>query len=312
MILLHTSLPSFLKVYGTEDGCLDAVFAGKWPRGFRCPYCDHDDGYRLSRQRVMECASCGGQTSITANTVFQDSHVPLTSWFLTMYLIANDKGGVSSSRLAELLGVNRKTSDLLLRKIRTAMGDRDENLTLAGYIEMDEAFLGGRSSNRSLGKSPFEGKVQVLVMVESENMSAGNLVLTVLPDAKIDSIKEAVQKRVDDEPGGHMFRTDALGRHHVVRTLGHFLNMSVMTKAQLDTSMACLSLAISHLKRFFRGTYHHYCRKYVQDFLNEFCYRWNRRHFKSRKVNHLITACTLHPAVTAKSPKYRPSILAAA
>jgi hypothetical protein len=312
MILLNTSLPKFLETYDSDDACLDAISATKWPHGFLCQYCGHDDACRLSRPRTMQCSSCRRQSSITANTIFQDSHIPLTSWFLAIYLVANDNGGISSVRLAELLGVNRKSTDLMLAKLRIAMGDRDKNLTLAGYIELDEAFLGGRSRSKRLGKSQFEGKIQVLVMIESENMEAGNLVLTVLPDMKIDTLKDAVAERVDNDPGGHLFRADGLGKHHVLRTLGHHVNMSIMTKAQLDTSMACLSLAISHLKRFFKGTYHHFCKKRVQDYLDEFCYRWNRRQFKTRKVTHLITACTLHPAAPAKFTKRPPALFAVA
>lgn len=305
MILLNASLPKFLEAYGDEESCLQAVFDTKWPRGFRCPYCAHDDGYRLSKLRTMQCALCKRQTSITARTIFQDSHLPLTIWFLAMYLVANDKGGVSSVRLGEQLGVNRKTTDLMLRKMRMAMGDRDQNLTLAGYIELDEAYLGGRSKSRRLGKSPFERKVQVLVMVESENMAAGNLVMQVIPDDTIESIKKVVAERVDDDPPGQLFRADGLGRHHAVRLLGHHLNMSVMTKVELNTMMACLSLAISHVKRFFKGTYHHFCKTYVQDYLNEFCYRWNRRHIKKNKAQHLLTACVLHPALPAKVTHFR-------
>lgn len=300
MILLSASLPKYLLAYGDEESCLQAVFDAKWPRGFRCPYCDHDDGYRLSKLRTMQCALCKRQTSITARTIFQDSHLPLTVWFLALYLVANDKGGVSSVRLGEQLGVNRKTTDLMLRKIRNAMGDRDKNLTLAGYIELDEAYLGGRSKNKRLGKSPFDGKVQVLVMVESENMAAGNLVMKVIPDNSFESIQNVVAERVDDDPPGQLFRADGLGRHHAVRLLGHHLNMSVMTKEELNTMMACLSLAVSHVKRFFKGTYHHFCTTYVQNYLDEFCYRWNRRHIKRNKAQHLLTACVLHPALPAK------------
>src|SRR5580698_6520513 len=103
MILISSSLPRYLNAYGSESACLDAVFNVKWPRGFICPYCNHNDGYRLSKQRRMQCASCKRQTSITANTIFQDSHVPLTIWFLALYLIANDKGGISALRLAKAL-----------------------------------------------------------------------------------------------------------------------------------------------------------------------------------------------------------------
>ena len=311
MILLDSSLLAFLNSYDSEKACLDAILHVKWPTGFRCPYCDHDDGYRLSKPRTMQCASCKRQTSITANTIFQDSRVPLQKWFVTIYLVAHDKGGVSAARLKVLLGVNRKTAELMLRKIRTAMGTRDKNLTLAGYIELDEAFLGGRSPNKRVGKSPFDGKVQVLVMVESENMAAGNVVMKVIPDNRIESLKPVIAEKVESDPPGQLFRADALGRHHVVRLLDHHINMSVMSKAELNTQMACLSLAVSHVKRFFKGTYHHFCKLRIQEYLDEFCYRWNRRHFEKTLASHLITACVLHPAVTANFTK-GPIIRAAA
>lgn len=303
MILLDSSLPAFLAAYGTNESCLQAVFEAKWPRGFMCPYCEHNNGYRLSRPRTMQCSSCGRQTSITANTIFQDARIPLTVWFLAIYLVANDKGGISALRLGKELGVNEKTAYSVLQKLRTAMGDRDRNLTLAGYIELDEAFFGGRSPNRRQGKSPFDGKVQVLVMVESENMCAGNLVMQVIPDNGIESIQNIIAEKVDNEPPGQMFRTDALGRHHGIRSLGHHVNMSVMTKEELNTQMACLSLAISHAKRFFKGTFHHFCKRHIQKYLDEFCYRWNRRHLERQLTSHLITACVLHPAAPAKATR---------
>lgn len=299
MILIDSSLTAFMKTYDSEEACLAAIYRAKWPRGFVCPYCEHNAGYELRKPRMMECASCRRQTSITANTLFQDSKVPLVSWFLAIYLIANDKGGVSACRLEKVLGINRKSASLMLKKIRVAMGDRDKNLTLAGYIELDEAFLGGRSNTKRVGKSPFDGKVEVLVMVESENMKAGNLVLQVIPDSKIATIQDAVKERIDADPPGHTIRTDALSRHHGLRSLGHHVNMTKMSKKELDTKMACLSLAISHLKRFFKGTYHHFCRTHIQSVLNEFCYRWNRRHLKKQITSHLITACVLHVPVIA-------------
>jgi hypothetical protein len=231
---------------------------------------------------------------------------------LAIYLVANDKGGISALRLGKELGVNRKTAYLLLKKMRAAMGDRDENVTLAGYIELDEAFFGGRAPNKREGKSPFEGKVQVLVMVESENMAAGNLVMKVIPDNQMETIQAVVAEKVDCDPPGQWFRTDGLGRHHGVRSLGHHVNMSPMTKVELNTQMACLSLAISHAKRFFKGTYHHFCKDNIQSYLDEFCYRWNRRHLEKQLASHLITACVLHRAVMARCVKSPPPFAAAA
>ena len=312
MILLKASLISYMEAYGTEEKCLESIYQSKWPRGFVCPSCEHNNGYRLSRRRTMECSCCGRQTSITADTIFEDSRIPLPCWFLAIYLVANDKGGVSATRLGKQLGVQRKSAALLLRKLRGSMGDRDEKLTLAGYIELDEAFLGGKSHSRTEGKSPFDGKVQVLVMVESENMKAGNLVLKVIPDSKIETLQEVVAQKVESDPPGQVFRTDALGRHHGLRSLGHYVNMTKMAKTELNTKMACLSLAISHLKRFFKGTYHHFCKLNIQSYLNEFCYRWNRRHLEKQIASHLITACVLHEADPAPTRKPRTTYLQAA
>jgi hypothetical protein len=312
MLLLNSSLPVYQKAYGNEEACLQAVFETKWPRGFVCPYCEHNGGWQLKDLRTMQCASCHRQTSITANTIFQDSHLPLPLLFLAIYFVANDKGGVSAMKLGKQLGVHRMTAHLLLQKIRVAMGTRDKNMTLAGYIELDEGFFGGRRSKKAPGESPFEGKVQVLVMVESENMAAGNLVMTVIPDTNIETLKEAINRKVDSDPPGHSFRADGLTRHHIIRALGHHVNMAVMTKAELNTQMACLSLAISHAKRFFKGTYHHFCKLHIQNYLDEFCYRWNRRHLENQLASHLLTACVLHPAVPAKVTKYNSLVAIAA
>lgn len=281
MILLNASLISYMEAYGTEEKCVDAIYQSKWQHGFICPRCEHNNGYRLSRQRTMKCSCCGRQTSITADTIFEDSRIPLPCWFLAIYLVANDKGGVSATRLGKQLGMQRKSAALLLRKLRSSMGDRDEKLTLAGYIELDEAFLGGKSHSRTEGKSPFDVKVQVLVMVESD-------------------------------PPGQVFRTDALDRHHGLRSLVHYVNMTKMTKTELNTKMACLSLAISHLKCFIKGTYHHFCKLNIHSYLNEFCYRWNRRHLEKQIASHLITACVLHEAVPAPKRKPRTTYLQAA
>ncbi len=178
------------------------------------------------------------------------------------------------------------------------MGDRDKNPTLAGYIELDEAYLGGRKRTSAWESRRLTEGPGPRVMVESENMAAGNLVMKVIPDNSFESIQNVVAERVDDDPPGQLFRADGLGRHHAVRLLGHHLNMSVMTKEELNTMMACLSLAVSHVKRFFKGTYHHFAQPTFRIIWTN-SHRWNRRHIKRNKAQHL-TACVLHPALPAK------------
>jgi transposase-like protein len=298
MAYIDLSLPEFQQRFSSENTCLDAIFAARWPRGFICPYCNHNDGTRLfCRPRVIECCSCHRQSSITANTLFHRSHVPLTKWFLAIYLFAQDKGGASATRLSKLLGINYPTVWFMLQRLRMAMSTRDENLTLAGYIELDEAFFGGRAKSKRNRKPPSDNKIQVLVLVESEGRQAGNLVMKVINSSQYYDLKPIIADKVEADPPGQWFRGDGWGSHHVVMDFGHHIKMGHVSNDQQDRILRCVSLAVSHAKRFFKGTYHHFCKIHIQRYLDEFCYRWNRRHLFDQLASHLLTACVLHPSV---------------
>ena len=198
MAYIDLSLPKFIKKFATEEACLQAISAARWPRGFVCPKCGHHGGTRLAERRSMQCWSCHRQTSITSQTLFHGSHIPLVTWFLAIYLVAHDKAGISTKRLAKHLDMHYSTAWSLLHRIRFAMGTRDENLTLAGYIELDEAFFGGKSRNkrtRKGPKKPAEKKKMVFIMVESEGSQAGNLVMKVVKDATLDTLKHLEGRR---------------------------------------------------------------------------------------------------------------------
>lgn len=238
MAYVDLPLPKFQQQFSTEEACLQAIFEARWPRGFVCPKCGHNDGNRIpTRPRIVQCCFCRRQ--ITANTIFHRSHVPLVMWFLCIYLFAQDKGGASALRLSKQLGMHYATVWFMLQRLRFAMARRDENPTLAGYIEMDEAFFGGRSKSKRNCKPPRHNKKQVLVLVDSE-------------------------------PGGHWFRSDGWGSHHVVRSFGHRIDMRKIPSEKQDKELPCISLAVSHAKRFFKGTYHHFCKIHIQCYLDEF------------------------------------------
>lgn len=300
MAYTDMSFPEFDAKFNCQEVCLDAIFEKRWPHGFICPVCGHNDGYRLKTRPVVECCVCKHQESITANTIFHKSKTSLRLWFLLLYEMAHDKGGASAMRLAKRFGMHRTQVQVMQKKIRTAMGTRDGNLTLAGYIELDEAFFGGRSQ-KIPGKAATAGKVQVLVLVESEGWQAGNLVMEVINSSSMSEIENVIANKVESDPGGQWIRSDGLGTHHIVMNHGHKIDMTPVPNALLDKYLRCVSLAISHAKRYFMGTYHHFCKKSIQRYLNEFCYRWNRRHLEKQLASHLIASCVLHPAISNKS-----------
>ena len=176
------------------------------------------------------------------------------------------------------------------------MQTRDENLTLAGFIELDEAFFGGRSRGQKVRKPPSHNKITVLIMVESEGKVAGNVVMKVVDSTHYNDLKPVIKEKVEQDPGGQWFRADGWGAHHVVMKYGHKIEMTPISAAEQDRELRCVNLAVSHAKRFFKGTYHHFCKKHIQRYLDEFCYRWNRRHLFGVLSLHLLTACVLRGA----------------
>ena len=300
MPYVELTLPQFQMRFNSEEACLQAVFDARWPRGFVCPNCQHNGGHRLSGRRTVQCASCRRQTSITSGTLFHRSHLPLMKWFLLIYLLAHDKGGGSTLRLSKQLGMHYATTWFAVQKIRFAMATRDENLTLAGYIELDEAFFGGRSRRHGKGP-PSNKKKRVLLMVESEGTQAGNLVMKVIHGATWTSLKPIIKSKIESEPGGQWFRSDAWQAHDVVMLFGHKIKMTHIPNHLQDREFPCISLAITHAKRFLLGTFHQYCKRHIQRYLDEFCYRWNRRHLGNQLASRLIASCALCPPITYSS-----------
>jgi hypothetical protein len=277
-----TTLLEFQKRYSTEDACLRAIEKMRWPKGYICPICNHGVGYRLTTRRLIECAKCKHQSSIIAGTIFHKTRIPLLNWFWMIFLVARDKGGASALRLAKQLGMHYDTVWHILHKIRLAMSKRDkEAVQLAGLIEMDEGFFGGKKR-----------KTQVLVMIEREGKKSGNLVMQKIfgSFASEPGVKKVVEARVDNTFRQH-FVTDAANAHNVVRKLGHTLEMHKSTPETAAKYLPLVHMAISLAKRFILGTYHGVSRKHLQQYLDEFCFRYNRRSTDLQLHESLLRAC---------------------
>ena len=107
------SLRDFLKLYGTELQCAQAVFQARWPQGFRCPACGYHKDCQLHTRKVFQCIRCQRQVSLTAGTVFEHTKLPLTTWYLAIYLLTQSKNGISAMDLMRQLGVSYNTAWML-------------------------------------------------------------------------------------------------------------------------------------------------------------------------------------------------------
>jgi transposase-like protein len=288
-------LQDFQRMFGSEEACLQAIFEARWPRGFVCPHCGHDDGYRLSKRRAIQCASCRRQTSITAGTVFHKTKIPLKRWFWLIFLMTQDKGGISTKRAAALLQMHYTTVWFIMHKLREAMEDRLQGPLLAGFVEVDDAFIGGKSKwLGKRGRAP-SNKKQVCVMVERLHGKAGDAAIVVLPNQLGETFVAAVESHL--EPMTHV-RTDGLHTNSVLHGRVGKLNMTKIGKLYEQGALENVDRVISLVKRFLLGTYHQYCsRAHLQRFLNEFCYRFNRRYQWYQLASRLVSACALCPPI---------------
>ena len=305
--------------FNSEEACLEFLKELRWPNGFVCPNCGHDDGYFLSCRPLVQCVLCRHQTSVTAGTLFHKTHAPLRVWFYIIREVASDKGGASSSRLASVLGMPQKTIWNMLHKIRHAMGRRDENITLAGFIEMDEAIIGphcrrhsgaratpsptgpetstepdpqkpkqkGRGRPRKNGPNP-KTQTPVLVLVEQEPQHAGFVAMKVLDRIARNDILEFVEQRVDE---CQHIKTDGWLSHHVLRTFNCTYEAVVCSGADGCTELPIVHRTISLLKNFLMGTYWGVSVKYLHSYLQEFSFRFNRRDTHHPLWLSLLRAC---------------------
>ncbi len=288
------SVVEFQDQFRTEADCLDFIEKVRWPKGFRCPNCDHDFGYQLHSRRLIQCAVCRRQTSVTAGTIFHKSRTPLRHWFWMIFQLAQDKGGTSSVRMAKQLGMFQSTVWHQLHKLRHAMERRDENISLAGFIELDEAIIGpharktgrqkrseGGPREKRLGKRSRSGKkaktqTEVVVMVERENGMAGNIAMKVVYRTTRDTVQEVIEQSVENNR--QFIKSDALQSHFVVRSMGHqHLALRLSGSDAACEELPVVHRAISLLKRYLMGTYHTVSSRYLQRYLSEFSFRWNRR-----------------------------------
>ena len=145
----NLSVDEFLGQYGDENQCLDALYKWRWPDGFRCPHCGHDRYCQLTVRKLRQCNRCRRQTSVTAGTVFDSTKLPLTVWFLGMYLMSQDRQGASAMTLHRHLGISYNAAWRLRRKLWQVMTDSNPPFVLIGndYRDAPGATTSSRFSN---------------------------------------------------------------------------------------------------------------------------------------------------------------------
>jgi len=324
------SLPQFQKFFPDDARCAKYLEAMKWPEGFVCPTCGHqEEPYRFVTRSsvVLRCRACRKNASLTAGTIMQSSHTPLTTWFWGAYLMTTQTPGISSTQFQRQLGLSsRQTSFTLLHKLRSCMvrPDRDK-IGSEHTVEIDECYVGGVTRGEGSGVHHMTmviGAVEVCTkkprkddaerkkvknkrkngktQAEKIETYAGRLRLQVIPDHCMDILTAFVKDNIAPKA---TILSDGWQGYNELLDLGYKHKPLVLAgdSKKANEHLPMIHRAFSNLKTWILGTHHGRVEpQHLQAYLNEYVFRFNRRLHPMSGFNSILGL-----AAKSVSPTYQ-------
>ena len=271
------SLAKFLSIYGTDEQCRNALFRMRWPDGFACPNCGYTTYCELNTRKVFQCYKCRSQTSLTSGTIFADTKLKLSSWFLGIYLITQSKDGISSLNLSRSLGISANAALRMKHKAQQVMKEREETKPLSGHIQVDDSYMGGKSRDGKRGRGASGKTPFIAAVATTEEGHPLTMKFNVISGFTKQEIADWAKKHI---MSGSVITSDGLGCFPGFEDAG-CIHMSIVTgggPASVDIpDFKWVNTMIGNVKNAIRGTYHAVSPKHIPRYLAEFCYRFNRR-----------------------------------
>lgn len=283
-----TNLQQAMKYFKDEAFCREHLAKMRWPDGkVICPKCGQKGAYKYKNMPSYKCKSktCLNRFSVTVGSLFENTKIPLSKWFVAIWLVSAHKKGVSSYQIARDLGIGQKAGWFLLHRIRKMLEDKAPE-KLESVVEIDECYVGGKWKNKSLSKRKQKkdqngyyptNKVPVMGMVQRDGKAVVKIIGTKYYD---DSFKDLVRKNVTptaiiitDAHLGYKGLDKEYADHQVV-------NHSIEEYARGSFHTNTIEGFFSHLKRSILGCYHHVSKKHLEKYCIETAYRYNTRKLK--------------------------------
>jgi transposase-like protein len=287
------------RAFPTEEACLAYLAEQRWPGGqVTCPRCNSDKKVYALKARPYRwvckaCAKNGYRFSPLVGTIYENTNVPLRTWFRVIYLVTVSKKGVSAMQVQRMIDpsqggtkVSYRTAWYMLHRIRAAMKDDDVlSMMLTGEVEVDETFVGGKNRNRHGGGRGMMKRTGKRTINRDDKMPVigaiarkGNVIARAMGHVTGKHmrafVKEVVSDKVslvatDDHVGYRLLGAEGFPHESVSHSHGEYVRGNVHT-ANLDQFW-------SLLKRGVIGTYHQISWDYLPLYLAEFSYRHNHR-----------------------------------
>lgn len=281
---MFNNLQEAIKYFSDENLCRDLLAKMRWTGGVPvCPKCGKVGAYSYHNKPWYKCADqkCKNRFSVTKGTFCEGTKLPLSKWFIAMWLIGNRKKGTSSLQIARDLSIGRKAAWFLLHRVRAMLEDKAP-MKLQSFVEVDETWIGGKlekmnsTRRKKYRASGNDNKYPVMGLVEKN----GNARLQVIGTK---SLKTVVRTNVDtsavvitDEHLGYKGLAKEYAQHETVNhSIDQYVSDSGFTTNTVEGFFSCL-------KRSIVGTYHSISRKHLQAYCTETAYRYNTRKITDR------------------------------
>jgi transposase len=293
---LRFTLKSFLDKFPDSDACLEYLKEKRYPGGVtQCAKCGVErKHHRVTGRPAYACDYCGKMISPMAGTIFEHSSTSLRTWFYAMYLMGSTRCGISAKQIQRETGVTYKCAWRIFRQIRSLLAE-DDGMQLEGpIVEIDETYVGGQRKGKR-GR-PMRGdrvKTAVVAIVQRK----GKAIAKAVKDTSRDSIYPLVSKHVvpgsviytDEYPvydGIPMFQKHGNSWYPTYqhRTVRHSDGECVRGDAHTNSVEGFWML----IKTGIRGVYHSVSTKYLQSYLDEYSFRYNRRHEGNQQFNAIL------------------------
>jgi transposase-like protein len=275
------TLAQIEKMFPHETACRDYLMACRWPDGVSCPRCGHTKVYAIVAKphhwQCHHCAKQGYRFSVLVGTIFENTNVSLVVWFKVIWLMMSSKKGISALQIQRMLGIGSyRTAWSMCHRIRAGMAD-EEFQKLTGFVEMDEAYIGGKDKNkhwpyRDGGSRGGKGKMIVVGAVQR----GGNVVARTVDKVNSLTLAHFIQEVVSHKVS--LLSTDASPHYPMIPgirrgVVDHHRRQYVVGAIHTNT----IEGFWSQFKRGVVGTFHKVTQKYLALYVAEFAFRYNNR-----------------------------------
>ncbi|MBT3424962.1 MAG: IS1595 family transposase [Bacteroidetes bacterium] len=292
----------FISDFPDENSCRDHFRKVREHQGISCKKCGSTKHYWLKGKWQWQCSECRFRTGLRSGTMMEHAKLPIRKWYLAMAFMSFSKKGISATEMQRQLDHSRYESIWsMMHKIHQAMGKRDSLYELAGMLEFDEGYF-ETETNSMVRKNLKRGRgskrqVNVAVMAESiplEDIKTGKqskhcryFKMKVLETHASTEIDDVIKDNINEK--SIVFSDKSTSYVDISK----YVEIHITEKSTKETTTKTLPwahIAISNAKRNFLGIYHKISGKYLQLYLDEFCYKLNRRYFGDKLFDRLTIA----------------------